>query len=87
MQPRHRPESSESVMAEPFVGHRRSPRTFSAGRTCAAPGCGTRLSIYNSGSLCASHAGGRGGRRSRHQVNAPAPDAPDPDARLARAAS
>jgi hypothetical protein len=26
------------------------------GRTCAAPGCHTRLSIYNLGALCWQHA-------------------------------
>ena len=55
MQPRHRPEASQSIMAEAFLGARRSPRTFRADRICAAPGCATRLSIYNAGSVCASH--------------------------------
>jgi hypothetical protein len=55
MQPRHRPETSESVMAEPFQGYRRSPRTFAADRICLAAGCTTRLSIYNGDSFCAAH--------------------------------
>jgi len=30
--------------------------TSSTGRTCAAPGCSTKLSIYNLGSTCWQHA-------------------------------
>ncbi|MHB8329752.1 MAG: hypothetical protein ACYDD6_09045 [Acidimicrobiales bacterium] len=53
---RHRPELPEAVAGERMVGHRRSARTFGPGRTCAQSGCITRLSIYNSGDLCAAHA-------------------------------
>jgi hypothetical protein len=59
MQPRHRPEASESVMAEPFQGYRRVPRTFAADRVCLATGCTTRLSIYNGDPFCAAHASTR----------------------------
>jgi hypothetical protein len=56
MPQRHRPELSESVAGERLVGYRRSARTFGRDRTCAHRGCTTRLSMYNSGSLCALHA-------------------------------
>jgi hypothetical protein len=66
MQPRHTPDASERVMAEPFVGVRRNPRTYRPDRVCAAPGCRTRLSIYNSTPVCAEHNPHRGRtRRSR----------------------
>lgn len=56
MPQRHRPELSEAVAGERLVGYRRSARTFPRGRTCAWEGCATRLSMYNSGRLCAVHA-------------------------------
>ena len=56
MPQRHRPELSEAVIGERLVGYRRSARTFAQGRTCDHAGCITRLSIYNSGKLCAVHA-------------------------------
>jgi len=56
MPQRHRPELSESVAGERLVGYRRSARTFGRNRTCAHGGCATRLSMYNSGTLCAVHA-------------------------------
>ena len=56
MPQRHRPELSESVAGERLVGYRRSARTFGRNRTCAHRGCTTRLSMYNSGTLCAVHA-------------------------------
>ena len=56
MPQRHRPELSEAVAGERLVGYRRSARTFGGGRTCQHDGCTTRLSIYNSGKLCAVHA-------------------------------
>ena len=55
MQPRHSHDASERVMAEPFVGIRRSPRTYRPDRVCAVPGCTTRLSIYNGTTVCAPH--------------------------------
>jgi hypothetical protein len=55
MPQRHRPELSESVSGEAPVTYRRTPRTFRPGRTCAAAGCPTVLSIYNSGKFCAVH--------------------------------
>ncbi|HTZ08897.1 MAG TPA: hypothetical protein VMB72_07485 [Acidimicrobiales bacterium] len=56
MPQRHRPELSESVAGEKLTGYRRAPRTFGAHRVCSAPGCDTRLSMYNAGALCSSHA-------------------------------
>lgn len=43
-----------------FHGYRigtnaRTVQAFAAGRTCAAPGCRTTLSIYNSNDLCFVH--------------------------------
>ena len=55
MPQRHRPELVESIAGEPLVAYRRAPRTFRAGRVCAAHGCTTHLSIYNSGKYCATH--------------------------------
>jgi hypothetical protein len=51
----HRTELSESVSGESPVTYRRTPRTFRPGRTCAATGCPTVLSIYNGGKWCAVH--------------------------------
>jgi hypothetical protein len=51
----HRSELSESVSGESPVTYRRTPRTFRPGRTCAAPGCPTVLSIYNGAKWCAAH--------------------------------
>lgn len=56
MPQRRRPELTEAVMGERFIGHRRSTRTFAAGRVCTHVGCVTRLSIYNAGALCSVHA-------------------------------
>ena len=55
MPQRHRPELSESVAGERLVGYRRSARTFGRDRICAHGGCTTKLSMYNSGTLCAVH--------------------------------
>jgi hypothetical protein len=55
MPQRHRPELSEAVTGEHFVGYRRSARTFGRDRVCTHEGCATRLSMYNSGDLCAVH--------------------------------
>lgn len=55
MPQRHRPELADAVSADPLGSHRRTPRTFSRGRTCALPGCLTVLSIYNSSKHCAAH--------------------------------
>ena len=65
MPQRHHAELTESVMAEPLIGSRRTPRTFDADRVCRAPGCRTRLSIYNSGAFCASHNAHRVWKTSR----------------------
>jgi hypothetical protein len=55
MPQRHRSEISESVTADPLGSYRRTPRTFNPGRTCAAVGCQTVLSIYNGAKHCAAH--------------------------------
>jgi hypothetical protein len=55
MPQRHRPELADAVSADPLGSYRRTPRTFSRGRTCALPGCLTVLSIYNSSKHCAAH--------------------------------
>ena len=50
------------------------PRTYGAGRRCAADGCGTILSSYNPSCLCALHAGGwaeRPAREPRHYCARP----------------
>jgi len=82
MPQRHRPELSESVMAEPLVGSRRTPRTFGPDRVCEAPECRTRLSIYNGGSFCASHSAHRVWRPTRLTPvdTLPVPDRPPRDA-------
>lgn len=53
----------------------RANRTYPAGRTCAADGCATRLSIYNRSELCWQHEPvhayiSRGKRRSRKEMEA-----------------
>ncbi len=53
----------EDESAEPGKTRRRAPgadpevRSFGAARTCAADGCGTRLSRYNPDSYCSVHRG------------------------------
>jgi hypothetical protein len=51
----------------------RANRTYQAGRTCAAEGCQTKLSIYNKWEFCWQHEPvhtyiSRGKRRSRKQI-------------------
>jgi hypothetical protein len=53
----------------------RANRTYSSGRVCEAPGCTTRLSIYNKWSFCWQHEPvhtyiSRGKRRSRKEMQA-----------------
>lgn len=77
MPQRHRPELSEAVSGERLVGYRRSIRTFGTDRTCAFEGCTTRLSRYNSGSLCSTHSPYRA---VIVHVGVPVPDfEPDPE--------
>ena len=50
-----------------LMGHRvvalgKPARTYASGRVCAAPGCSTRLSIYNPLGYCALHRSQRSGR-------------------------
>jgi len=39
-----------------MIGSQHRPVSFASGRVCAVPGCGTRLSIYNSDPFCSIHA-------------------------------
>ncbi|MGH9063998.1 MAG: hypothetical protein ACRDZQ_05955 [Acidimicrobiales bacterium] len=43
------------VSGESLTRGGRPPRAFRRGRVCSAPGCRTRLSIYNSGDRCSLH--------------------------------
>ena len=47
--------SERSVAGTPFGGSERPSRSFGKGRVCREPGCGTRLSMYNSGKYCYEH--------------------------------
>jgi hypothetical protein len=44
-----------SVAGSRFDGRDRPSRSFGKGRVCREPGCGTRLSMYNSGKHCSEH--------------------------------
>lgn len=44
-----------SVLGTPFGRGERPSRSFGTGRVCRQPGCGTRLSMYNSGKYCYDH--------------------------------
>jgi hypothetical protein len=51
----------------------RPSRRFAAGRVCAAPGCGTKLSMYNKWTYCWQHEPlhsyvPRGKRKSRREA-------------------
>jgi len=53
----------------------RANRTYESGRTCAADGCQTKLSIYNKWEFCWQHEPvhtyiSRGKRRSRKEMEA-----------------
>jgi hypothetical protein len=43
-------------MARRVVALNEPSRAYAAGRVCAAPDCGTRLSVYNPLRYCALHA-------------------------------
>jgi len=47
--------SDSSVSATPINGNDRPSRSFSKGRTCGEPSCGTKLSMYNQGKYCYLH--------------------------------
>ncbi|MFN2543768.1 MAG: hypothetical protein ABR600_04230 [Actinomycetota bacterium] len=47
--------SSDTYRGERVGQLPRRNRTYDAGRTCAEPGCTTRLSIYNRASHCWQH--------------------------------
>ena len=44
-----------SVSGFPISGNTRPSRAHKKDRTCREPGCGTKLSIYNSGKFCYLH--------------------------------
>lgn len=46
-----------AMQGAPLVGLPRKSRTARAGRICAHPGCGTRLSVYNRSTTCSVHTG------------------------------
>ena len=53
----------------------RANKQYTAGRTCASPGCNTKLSIYNKWEYCWQHEPvhtyiARGKRRSRKEMEA-----------------
>jgi len=56
-------EAEARLPPVPFFGH--LPRRYPAGRVCAAEGCGTVLSVYNGGMVCAIHEDRRGRREDR----------------------
>jgi len=43
------------VEVDTLVGGHEKVKSFAPGRTCAEPGCGTILSIYNSADRCSLH--------------------------------
>ncbi len=43
------------IGGERFTGASAGPKVHERNRTCALPGCGARLSIYNSSDVCALH--------------------------------
>lgn len=47
--------SERAVQGTPFRGSDRPSRSFGTGRICREDGCGTRLSMYNSGKYCYEH--------------------------------
>lgn len=51
-----RPDLMSQGTTGSFVGSEpRKTETFEPGRTCAEPGCKTKLSIYNETGKCAAH--------------------------------
>jgi hypothetical protein len=40
-----------------FVAAENRPRTYGPGRVCSEEGCGTILSVYNGGTVCAAQSG------------------------------
>ena len=46
---------SDILKASRPSGRSRRPKTFDAGRVCAAPGCITLLSKYNRAEYCNTH--------------------------------
>ena len=53
MQPRA--QNANVIGAERHNSHDKPPRTFTPGRQCAEPNCGTRLSLYNDSNYCSLH--------------------------------
>jgi hypothetical protein len=79
--PIHPPtEGSEEMAEESFRGQAvrslpRANKRYQADRSCAAPGCNTKLSIYNKWDYCWQHEPvhtyiARGKRRSRKEMEA-----------------
>jgi hypothetical protein len=50
------PLEDDEAIGEPIIGaeHHRV-KAYPRDRVCEHPGCSTRLSVYNYGSLCAAH--------------------------------
>jgi hypothetical protein len=51
----HHSDPNLSFMAEGLSSHKSRPKTFPPGRACEVDGCRAVLSIYNSGTTCATH--------------------------------
>ena len=47
--------SDRAVGGSPISGNVRASKVFKEGRVCAEGGCGTLLSVYNSGKFCYQH--------------------------------
>ena len=47
--------SERAVGGSPITGNVRASKAFKSGRVCAEDGCGTVLSMYNSGRFCYQH--------------------------------
>ena len=47
--------SDRAVGGSPITGNVRASKVFKRGRICAEQGCGTLLSVYNSGKFCYQH--------------------------------
>ena len=47
--------SERSLGGHTVSGSERPSRSFGKDRTCREPGCGTKLSMYNSGKYCFRH--------------------------------
>jgi|GEM_PF-1189589 hypothetical protein len=71
-----------SITGDRMSSHAPPPR-FAAGRICADPVCGTRLSVYNAEDYCSIHGqpqpgAAEGRRRRRSRATRVATTAPEP---------